>query len=221
MSDDGIENVLVRDLERFVKNEAFMWGNNVAKSYFEPVEAYAESQWDFVQRFLNPHSINYTSTLELGFGHGRFSEKLANLSKTLVMADVNPENILFCTNRFKGKPWKILLNNGFDLRDISTESITFLFFFEVAVHLDLEIILSYIKEFGRILTPGAFGFVHHSNVANNPGADFRTHPHWRNFMSKEIFAHLCIHNGLDIVDQYLFDQGGSQADCFSLLRKPQ
>jgi len=88
-------------------------------------------------------------------------------------------------------------------------SITFVYCFEAAVHFDLEIILSYIKEFRRVLTPGGFGFVHHSNVTTNPGADFRTRPYWRNFMSKEIFAHLAIHNGLDIVDQYIYSTRGA------------
>ena len=37
-------------------------------------------------------------------------------------------------------------------------------------------------------------------------------------MSKEIFAHLAIHNGLELVDQFVFDQGGPGADCFSLVR---
>jgi ubiquinone/menaquinone biosynthesis C-methylase UbiE len=219
-ADDGVENVLVRDLERFVRNEAFMWGDNVTKSYFELAETHADAQWEFVQRFLAPFPIDYTNTVELSCGHGRHSEKLAILAQNLWLIDVNPENILFCRQKYSRKPWTFVLNNGFDLQDISNTSITFIYCLEAAVHFDLEIILSYIKEFRRVLTPGAFGFVHHSNVTNNPGVDFRTRPHWRNFMSKDIFAHLCIHNGLDIVDQYLFDQGGPQADCFSLVRKP-
>jgi len=106
------------------------------------------------------------------------------------------------------------------LREIPAESITFAYCFEAAVHFDLEIILAYIKEFRRIMTPGAFGFVHHSNVTTNPGADFRTHPHWRNFMSKEIFVHLCIHNDLDVVNQYIFHQGGPKRIAFPYFGSP-
>jgi hypothetical protein len=43
------------------------------------------------------------------------------------------------------------------------------------------------REFRRIITRGAFGFVHHSNVTAYPWKDHRTIP--RNFMSKEIFTH--------------------------------
>jgi len=38
MSDGSVENVLKHDLEHFVRNEAFLWGNSVAKTYFEPAE---------------------------------------------------------------------------------------------------------------------------------------------------------------------------------------
>jgi ubiquinone/menaquinone biosynthesis C-methylase UbiE len=219
MSDDGVENVLVRDLERFVNNEAFLWGDNATKTYFEPAEATMDNQWEMVRKFLAPHPIDFSSTMELACGHGRNSERLADLSRQMILVDVNPENILTCKRRFPDKGWKFIVNNGFDLRDIPDDSLTFAYCFEAAVHFDLEIILAYIKEFRRVLTRGAFGFVHHSNVSTNPGADFRAHPHKRNFMSKEIFAHLCIHNGLNIVNQYIFDQGGPEADCFSLFQK--
>ena len=221
MSDSNLENVLLRDLDRFVKNEAFFWGDDAEVSFFQPAERAMEAQWEMVKRFLTPHPIDYTSTMELSCGRGRNSERLAALSDSIVLVDVNPENITFCKNRFADKPWRFVINNGFDLQAISDGSITFAYCFEAAVHFDLEIILSYIKEFRRILCPGGFGFVHHSNVTENPGADFRAHPHWRNFMSKEIFAHLCIHNGLNIVDQYIFDQGGHGSDCFSLFEKPE
>jgi hypothetical protein len=220
IDEDGfIENFFARDLERFVKDEAFHFGDNAAEWYFEPAEATMDPQWEYVQSFLGKYPINYSNTMELSCGHGRNSERLSTLSKNLVLVDVVPENILFCKTRFSDKSWRFVINNGFDLREISNKSITFVYCFEAAVHFDLEIILSYIKEFRRVMTPGAFGFVHHSNVTANPGKDYRAIPHGRNFMSKEIFAHLCVHNGLEIVDQHIFDQGGPEADCFSLFRK--
>jgi diketogulonate reductase-like aldo/keto reductase len=217
--DAFVENFFTRDLERFVKDEAFHFGDNAAEWYFEPAEETMDVQWEYVQLFLGNHPIDYTNTIELSCGRGRNSERLSTLSKNLVLVDVVPENILFCKTRFPDKSWRFVINNGFDLREISSKSITFVYCFEAAVHFDLEIILSYIKEFRRVMTLGAFGFVHHSNVTANPGKDYRTIPHGRNFMSKEIFTHLCVHNGLEIVDQHVFDQGGPEADCFSLFRK--
>jgi hypothetical protein len=100
MSDRGMENVLTQDLERIVKNEALEWGDNATKQYFEPAERDADRQWALVQRFLAPFPIDYTRTMELSCGHGRNSEKLAALSKFIVLVDVNQENIAFCKNRF-------------------------------------------------------------------------------------------------------------------------
>jgi ubiquinone/menaquinone biosynthesis C-methylase UbiE len=216
---DTVKASLSRDLDRFVQNEAFEWGDNAAANYFDPAENDAAEQWKVVQKFLAPHSIDYTDTLELACGHGRMSEKIAVLSQNLTLVDVNPENILFCMNRYAGKPWRMVVNNGYDLRAIADRSMTFIFCFEAAVHFDLEIILSYIKEFRRVLTTGGVAFVHHSNVSAHPGRDFREIPGWRNFMSKEIFAHLAIHNGLEMINQFVFDQGGPAADCFSLVRR--
>jgi SAM-dependent methyltransferase len=208
------------DLVRFVKNEAFLWGDNATKAYFEPVEAQAEGAFAMVQDFLRPHPIDYTTTMELSCGHGRNSELLASLASHMILVDVAPDNIAFCKDRFSDKPWRFVVNNGFDLRAIEDETVTFVHWFEAAVHCDIEIILSYLKEFRRVMVPGGYGFVHHSNVTAYPGEDFRNHPAWRNFMSKEIFAHLTIHNGLNIDAQFLFDQGGPAADCFTLFHRP-
>jgi len=51
MTDDSVENILARDLERFVKNEAFFWGDNAAKIYFEPAEADMDIQWEWYRNF--------------------------------------------------------------------------------------------------------------------------------------------------------------------------
>lgn len=206
------------DLKGFVKKEALLWGNNSV--YFGMAEQDANSQWDVVWKTLSAIPIDYTTTLEMACGHGRNTIKLATLAENLILVDVNPDNIEFCKNRFRDKPWQFLLNNGFDLREINDDNVTFIYCFEAAVHFDLEIMLSYIKEFRRVLAPSGVGFVHHSNVSSNPGADFRSHPHWRNFMSKGIFAHLCIHNGLEMISQHILDWGGPEADCFSVFRKP-
>lgn len=214
-----VENFYARDLEGLVKDGGFHFGDAATDWYFEPAEVGMSMQWEWVQRFLAKYPIDYTNTMELACGHGRNTEKLATLAKNIVLVDVNPENIAFCRKRFPDKMWKFVINNGFDLREIASNSVTFVYCFEAAVHFYLEVILSYIKEFRRVLAPGAFAFVHHSNVTANPMKDYKTHQFWRNYMSKDLFAHLCFCNGFEVVDQYVFDHGGPAADCFSLIRK--
>jgi ubiquinone/menaquinone biosynthesis C-methylase UbiE len=214
----NLHDVLTRDLERIVRREAFHWGNNAAESYFDPAARDMDRQWAVVEPFLSRFPIDYSNTMDLACGRGRSSEKLASMGGKLTLVDVNEENIAFCVNKFAGNNFSFLVNNGFDLHEVADHSITFMYCFEAAVHFDLEIILSYIKEFGRVLVPGGFGFIHHSNFTGSPGTDFRAHPHSRNFMSKDIFVHLCTRNGLEIVDQRILNWGGCEADCFSLFR---
>jgi SAM-dependent methyltransferase len=208
------------DLEHIVQAEGFGDDETMA-GYFDRAEGWADEEWARAQRFLAPHAIDYASTLDLACGHGRHSQKLATLAKHMVLVEVNPEYMAFCRERFAGKPWDFVVNNGYDLAAVGDRSISFLYCYDSATCMfDLEIILAYIKEFRRVLVPGGFAFVHHSNVDDYPGRDFRLHPHWRNFMSKEIFAHLAIHNGLELVDQLVFDGCGPEAesDCYSLVR---
>jgi ubiquinone/menaquinone biosynthesis C-methylase UbiE len=213
--------VWIRDLESIVQKEAFHWGDNATSGYFEPAAKDMDRQWAWVEAFLSQFPIDYRNTVDLACGHGRNSEKLALRAKNLILVDVNPQNISFCKRRFSHeKNWIFVRNNGFDLREIADNSITFIYCFEAAVHFDIEIILSYIKEFRRILSVGGFGFVHHSTFTGNPGGDMHTHPHGRNFMSKELFAHLCVRNGLEIIDQHIVDWRYEVPviDCFSLFR---
>jgi ubiquinone/menaquinone biosynthesis C-methylase UbiE len=89
-------------------------------------------QWAYLERFFSQHPIDYASSMELACGHGCNSERLADRAKSIVLVDVNPENILFCKKRFPDKPWRFVLNNGFGLRDIPDQSITFVYCFEAA-----------------------------------------------------------------------------------------
>src|SRR5438067_553314 len=94
------DDVLVRDLDRIVQREGFLWGDKVAQTYFEPAAEYIDSQWAFVESFLSKYHIDYSNTADLACGHGRNSKKLANFAKKLTLIDVNPENISFCKQQF-------------------------------------------------------------------------------------------------------------------------
>lgn len=72
-----------------------------------------------------------------------------------------------------------MLNDGTGLVGLDTSAFTFVYTFDSMVHFDLEIVMSYIPEFARVLKPAAHAFVHHSNYTANPGGDFRQNPHWK------------------------------------------
>jgi hypothetical protein len=105
------------------------------------------------------------------------------------------------------------------LAGIPSKKFTHVYSFDAMVHFDLEIVLSYIAEFARVLKPTGTAFIHHSNFTRNPGAPFQDNPHWRNFMSDTIFRHCSIRNGFDILEQKVIDWAGQGIDCITVMRR--
>ena len=88
------------------------------------------------------------------------------------------------------------------------------------VHFDSDVVLGFIPEFKRVMARGSYCFCHHSNYTANPGGSFRDNPEWRNFMSKELFAHALIKNGLEVVEQKVIGWGNiADLDCITLFRE--
>ena len=189
------------------------------------IEAATCARWKEVREliwpFISQQDIDFSSVLDLAAGRGRNTQKLLEHSDRIIVADINADNIKHCRKRFKKEPGVSFVHcNGATLPEIEDESVTFVYCFDSMVHFDLEIIISYCKEFQRILTPGGYGFCHHSNFQGNPGNDFRENPAWRNFMSKELFAHICIRSGLSVEAQKIMDWAEmADMDCLTLFRK--
>ena len=186
-------------------------------------EMACDEEWTSIVRpFLEGYPINYAHTLDLACGRGRNSAALSPLAGRMTLVDVNLENIAACTERFRGRSgFTFVKNNGFDLRAVRTRSITFVYCFDSMVHFDLDIVIAYLREISRVLSTNGYGFIHHSNYTAVPNAPFTANPHWRNFMSRELFAHLCAKAGLVVEAQRLVDWGESRdLDCLTLFRKP-
>ena len=72
-----------------------------------------------------------------------------------------------------------------------------------------------------IFVPGGRGFCHHSNYTGNPGGSWLENPHWRNFMSRELFAHYAALSGLRVLQSDLTDWGtDTMLDCYTSFEKP-
>jgi ubiquinone/menaquinone biosynthesis C-methylase UbiE len=139
--------------------------------------------------------------------------------------DINKENIDFCKNRFSNESKiRYVVCSGSDFGEIDTDSITSIFTYDAMVHFEMLDIISYLKDAYRILIPGGRLLFHHSNAAFNPGVHYNQKPHWRNFMSADIFAHLAMRMGFSILSQDIMSWGGgdnfSEAlDCLSFCQK--
>jgi ubiquinone/menaquinone biosynthesis C-methylase UbiE len=163
--------------------------------------------------------------LELACGEGRHSEQIVDQVSQLILMDVNEPNIKACQHRFKNyNHVRAIQNNGYNLEPLATNSIDSIFCYDAMVHFEMNIIESYLKESYRVLKPNGKAIFHHSNLTDCPGNYYQQNPHWRNFMSKELFAHLAKRSGFKVLEQVLIDWGEgaehySNLDCITLLLK--
>jgi SAM-dependent methyltransferase len=190
--------------------------------YFKVAESAIAPLWNELIWPMIQH-MDFTCVVDLAAGHGRNSAILRQYAQKLIIVDINKVCIDVCKQRFKGEQ-KIsyLQNDGVSLRGIKDSSVSLIYCFDSMVHFDDDVIREYLKDFQRVLIAGGDCFCHHSNYTGNPGGVFQQSPHWRNFMSKELFAHYSIKAGLQVMEQKVIDWGGVPAlDCLSVLRKPE
>jgi SAM-dependent methyltransferase len=127
----------------------------------------SEMQWYFsifprIHKFLPVNSI-----LELGPGHGRWSQFLAQHCHELHLVDLSQSCIKFCQKRFQSDKNIYCYNNdGFSLDMIKDNSVDFVFSFDSLVHVEENVIDSYLSQVSRKLTQNGVGFIHHSNLGS-------------------------------------------------------
>ena len=126
----------------------------------------AHTQWHGslfprIRRHLPVHTI-----LEIAPGFGRWTHFLAGLCERLIVVDLSSKCIEACRARFRDVTHiEYHVNDGRTLPMVAERSVDFVFSFDSLVHVDADVIESYLSELGRVLKPGGAGFIHHSNVA--------------------------------------------------------
>jgi ubiquinone/menaquinone biosynthesis C-methylase UbiE len=215
MSDD----VLKEDaLAKAARRVGYDWRKS---PYYDNVESHIKPQWESrLMPFIG--DVDMSISVDLAAGHGRNSAMMLPHVQQLYIVDINEENINFCRQRF-GDDQRIIYvrNNGYQLPEISSDHVTFFYCYDAMVHFDSDVVRSYLREIRRVLRSGGKAFLHHSNTSSNPTGDLHDNLGWRNFMSKELFAHYAMKEGLQIVKQEIVDwrRDGTNIDCFSLLTK--
>lgn len=198
----------------------------VEAPYYDGAEPHMAAQWQhLITPFLAAEEtgIDFAVTVDLAAGHGRNSAQLLPLAQQLHIVDINAPNIEVCKRRFGSDPRiHYHVNDGFQLTMLPAGDVTLIYCFDAMVHFDSDVVRAYLREFARVLAPRGHAFLHHSNHTGHPGGNLHAHPAWRNFMSRELFAHYALKEGLEVVRQELVDwqHDGTNSDCFSLLRKP-
>jgi ubiquinone/menaquinone biosynthesis C-methylase UbiE len=195
--------------------------------YYDDAERSMDVQWSAVIWPLI-RGYNFARTLDLAAGHGRNTAKLLECAGTVIAVDINQSNVDFLQSRFDhNSRVHILKNNGADLREVESKSISFVYSFDAMVHFDSDVVRSYIKEFHRIMEPGAHGFCHYSNNYLNPTGSYRDHPGWRNYMSRSLFEHWLAKEGFEVVQSrylqaccVLVDKDDGNTDAVTVFALP-
>ena len=187
--------------------------------YFQAAEVHIEEIWrTLIFPFIS--DCDFSAVIDLGAGHGRNSTMLAPKAGRLLVLDIQPGNVEICRKRFAGQRHvECAANNGYDLRPAADGAFTLVYSFDSMVHFEKEVVRSYLRDAQRVLRSGGRGFFHHSNYTG--GTDWRTNPHARNFMSRELFASHAREAGLQVLRQMVFEWGHvPELDCLSLVEKP-
>lgn len=122
------------------------------------------------------------TVLEIGCGIGRVGEVLAGKCRQWIGADVSEQMLGHLTRRLADKPTvRTVALNGYDLRNIESESVDVVYSTVVFPHLEDWERFRYVKEGMRVLRPGGRMLIDNYNILSDLG--------WQIFLSNEEYYH--------------------------------
>jgi ubiquinone/menaquinone biosynthesis C-methylase UbiE len=134
--------------------------------------------------------------LEIGPGFGRWTRKLIEISRHLIVVDVSEKCIEHCQNLFSGNDnVEFHVNDGRSLEFIRDNSIDFIWSFDVFVHIEPPDIERYLHEFRRILKDDGLVIMHHGIIGKT---DFS----WRSSLTLQMFSELLQKFEFTLVKQF-------------------
>lgn len=179
--------------------------------------------------------------LEIGPGFGRWTDFLKDLCDRLIVVDLSKKCIRACQHRFRHcSHINYHINDGRSLDAVVDGTVDFVFSFDSLVHLEVDVIESYLKQLALKLTTNGVGLIHHSNMGEYatyfsllkkiPKGKFRDFlsklriierkSHWRAFsMSAQRFAGIASEAGLRCISQEIVNWKTSPKrliDCLSV-----
>lgn len=200
-----------------------------------------------VQEFLEPRVQPDATLLEIGPGHGRWTEYIAGRCRKLYLVDLSPTCLEFCRSKFQNQDLECVATNGHSLAGVPDGAVDFAWSYDCFVHIGPADTAGYLADLRRVLKPGAAAVIHHAGRrdAALPLEGMRrcgslglklytwmslgswsTDEGWRSPMSRARFARLARAAGLEVVrQQQEFGPGGAFAvrrygDWITTLRRP-
>jgi SAM-dependent methyltransferase len=200
----------------------------VSHIYYDQAEQqdFLDIFWGEGSRFARAFAeLDRASVVEIACGHGRHGAQIVDTVGSLLLLDINEGNIEFCRKRFHGRETvRCEVNNGYDLQPAATGSADAIFSYDAMVHFEPDVMASYLSDIIRVLKPGGRALLHHSAYSANPGAHYSANPHYRNYMTPDLFKHFALRAGLTVVSQEIFGWGAGDnfapdIDALSILQR--
>lgn len=146
-----------------VWNETYPWkqaGDEWSSNWGSAEAQWYGSLYPRFHRYLPAKNI-----LEIGPGHGRWTQFLLHNCSHLDLVDLSTTCINACKKRFQAcSNINFHVNDGTSLSMIADHSIDLVFSFDSLVHAEDDVIEGYLKEISKKLTSNGVGIIHHSNL---------------------------------------------------------
>lgn len=125
---------------------------------------YEEWKEALVSSLIDPFVTPESTVLEIGPGHGRWSEYFAARSKRLILAELNENCLEHCRTRFAQlKHIDYRQIDGSSLPMDLSNKIDLVWSYDVFVHIARADIRKYLRDVARVLVPGGKAVIHHAN----------------------------------------------------------
>ncbi len=124
---------------------------------------YPEWKQGLIEAFVLPYVGPREDVVEIAPGHGRWSETLIGLARSVHLVDLNPECLDACRTRFADASGvTYALTDGASI-PAEEETADFVWSFDSFVHIDPVDVFAYLGEIARVLRPGGYAVVHHAD----------------------------------------------------------
>jgi len=127
-------------------------------------QPYLEWKESLVDTFIRPHIRKHSIVMEIGSGHGRWTEYLVKQAETVILVDIGSRCLDVCRKQFAAHTHvKYILGDGKSLCSIADASIDFIWSYDSFVFMNEDVVEAYFKEFFRTLKSGGIAVIHHAN----------------------------------------------------------
>jgi len=134
--------------------------------------------------------------LEIGPGFGRWTRKLIEVSRRVIVVDVAEKCIKHCKDIFGDKEnVEFHVNDGRSLKFVADNTINFIWSFDVFVHIEPTDIDAYLQEFRRILRDDGVAIIHHGIIG-------KTNFAWRSSLTLQVFTELLNKHDFELINQF-------------------